>query len=151
MGTEIAMATQAADRGATRQAVESNGQADSLKRQVQGLIDKVCAESDSERRNRDRFPIPYTFRLTPVDHDGIPMLDETTTVVGKDLSLTGIGFSHDHPLLYRRAVISLDHPKVGRFAVEAEIVWTRQTPIGLYESGCRLMRTANGHILLPKG
>jgi hypothetical protein len=151
METEIAMATYAADRGATREAVDSNGQADSLKRQVQGLIDEVCLETDSERRNRDRFPIPYTFRLTPVDHDGNPLLDETTTVVGKDLSLTGIGFSHDHPLLYRRAVISLDHPKVGRFAVEAEIVWTRQTPIGLYESGCRLVRTANGHILLPKG
>src|SRR5262245_9551715 len=65
--TEIAMTTQAADRDTPREAVESNGQADSLKRQVQGLIDEACVEAggDSERRNRDRFPIPYTFRLTP--------------------------------------------------------------------------------------
>jgi hypothetical protein len=132
---------------------DSGGQADILKRQLQGLIDEARVEGvedDDERRSRDRFPIPYTFRLTPLDQDGNPLPDETTTVVGKDLSLSGIGFSHDHPILHRRAVVSLDHPKVGRFAVEAEIVWTRQTPIGLYESGCRLVRTSRGHILRPK-
>jgi hypothetical protein len=104
-----------------------------------------------ERRSRDRFPIPYTFRLTPIDDDGQLLLDEATTIVGKDLSLSGIGFSHDQPLPYKRAIISLDHPLVGRFAVEAEIVWTRPTPIGLYESGCRLVRTVDGHIMRNKG
>jgi hypothetical protein len=145
------MTAHAADSASPPDAAASNGQGDTLKQQVQGLIDEACLEGDSERRTRDRFPIPYTFRLTPVDQKGNALLDETTTVVGKDLSLSGIGFSHDHPLLHRRAVISLDHPKVGRFAVEAEIIWTRQTPIGLYESGCRLVRTASGHILRQKG
>ena len=140
-----------ADVASPLEAVESNGQGDALKRQVQGLIDEARTPGDSERRTRDRFPIPYTFRLVPLDPDGNLLTDEITTVVGKDLSLSGIGFSHDHPLPYRRAVISLDHPKVGRFAVEAEIVWTRPTPIGLYESGCRLLRTVSGHILKPKG
>ncbi len=96
------------------------------------------------------MPIPYTFRLIPIDLDGNILTDEATTIVGKDLSLTGIGFSHDQALLYKRAVISLDHPKVGRFAVEAEIVWTRPTPIGLYESGCRLVRTIDGHTVRAK-
>ena len=125
--------------------------ADKLALQVQGLIDDVLEDDDSNRRSRDRFPIPYTFRLTPIDREGNLVTDETTTVVGKDLSLTGIGFSHDYPLLCRRVIISLDHPKVGRFAVEAEVVWTRPTPIGLYESGCRLIRTVDGHILRMKG
>jgi PilZ domain len=127
-------------------------QSDNLSQQVQGLIDEAqtSAEND-ERRVRDRFPIPYTFRLTPLDQDGKLLTDETTTIVGKDLSLSGIGFSHDHPLQHRRAIISLNHPMVGRFAVEAEIVWTRPTPIGLYESGCRLLRTVDGHILRSKG
>jgi PilZ domain len=125
---------------------DAKAQRDSLSQHVQGLIDEACTTATSdERRNRDRFPIPYTFRLTPIDLDGNMLTDETTTVVGKDLSLTGIGFSHDHALQFRRAIISLDHPKVGRFAVEAEIVWTRPTPIGLFESGCRLVRTINGH------
>ena len=125
---------------------------DGMSQQVQTLIDQAGTEAMvDERRSRDRFPIPYTFRLTPVDDDGQLLTDEATTIVGKDLSLSGIGFSHDHPLPCRRAIISLDHPMVGRFAVEAEIVWTRPTPIGLYESGCRLIRTVDGHIVRGKG
>ena len=125
---------------------------DGMSQQVQSLIDQAGTEAlVDERRSRDRFPIPYTFRLTPVDDDGQLLTDETTTIVGKDLSLSGIGFSHDHPLPCRRAIISLDHPMVGLFAVEAEIVWTRPTPIGLYESGCRLIRTVDGHIVRGKG
>ena len=125
---------------------------DALSLQVQGLIDEAQGQeiSPDERRSRSRFPIPYTFRLIPVDHEGKLLTDEITTIVGKDLSLTGIGFSHDQALPYKRAIISLDHPKVGRFAVEAEIVWTRPTPIGLYESGCRLLRTVDGHTMRNK-
>jgi len=126
--------------------------ADKLSLQVQGLIEGASRLHDeSDRRCRDRFPIPYTFRMIPLDKEGNLVLDDATTVVGKDLSLTGIGFSHDYPLLCRRVIVSLDHPKVGRFAVEAEVVWTRPTPIGLYESGCRLIRTVDGHILRMKG
>jgi hypothetical protein len=122
-----------------------------LSQHVQGLIDEAQTEPTSdERRTRDRFPIPYTFRLTPIDHAGNLLTDETSTVVGRDLSLSGIGFSHDQELKYSRAVISLNHPKIGRFAVEAEIVWTRPTLIGLYESGCRLLRTLDGHTMRLK-
>jgi PilZ domain-containing protein len=132
----------------TPTSAEAKAQNDSLSKQVQGLIDEARAhESSDDRRNRNRVPIPYTFRLIPIDNDGKLLTDETTTIVGKDLSLTGIGFSHDHALPHKRAVISLDHPKVGRFAVEAEIVWTRPTPIGLFESGCRLLRTVDGHTM----
>ena len=125
---------------------------DSLTAQLKGLADEaqLNAPSPDERRSRNRVPIPYTFRLIPIDSNGNLLTDEITTVVGKDLSLTGIGFSHDHAIPYTRAVISLDHPKVGRFAVEAEIVWTRPTPLGLFESGCRLLRTVDGHTLRAK-
>lgn len=130
--------------------LQANG--DSLTQKIQGLIDDAGTKPlVDERRTRDRFPIPYTFRLTPIDRNGNLLMDDTTTVVGKDLSLTGIGFSHDHDLNCTRAIISLNHPKVGRFAVEAEIVWTRPTPIGLFESGCRLIRTLDGHTMRPKG
>jgi hypothetical protein len=141
--------TQDAPRTLPPASADAKSQRDSLSRHVQGLIE-ACAVSGDERRNRDRFPIPYTFRLTPIDHEGNIRSEETTTVVGKDLSLTGIGFSHDSELTCRRAIIVLDHPKVGRFAVEAEIVWTRPTPIGLFESGCRLVRTIDGHTVRSK-
>src|SRR4051794_5217020 len=131
---------------------ESSARADSFTAQVQGLIDEAQSTlGDDNRRIRDRVPIPYTFRLIPIDREGNLLVDESTTIVGRDLSLTGIGFSHDHAIPYKRAIISLDHPKVGRFAVEAEIVWTRPTPIGLFESGCRLLRTVIGHTVRQKG
>lgn len=134
-----------------RTAFVSEALRDSLSAQVQGLIDESGGqETVDERRSRNRVPIPYTFRLIPLDSEGKLLTDEITTIVGKDLSLTGIGFSHDHAIPYKRTVISLDHPKVGRFAVEAEIVWTRPTPIGLYESGCRLVRTVDGHTVRAK-
>src|SRR3954470_9868759 len=132
-------------------AAEPTVRADSFTAQVQGLIDEAQSGLEDNRRIRDRVPIPYTFRLIPLDRDGSLLPDEATTIVGRDLSLTGIGFSHDHAIPYKRAIISLDHPKVGRFAVEAEIVWTRPTPIGLFESGCRLVRTVSGHMVAKKG
>src|SRR3954454_22218268 len=132
-------------------AAEPPVRADSFKAQVQGLIDEAQSGLEDNRRVRDRVPIPYTFRLIPVDREGNLLMDEATTIVGRDLSLTGIGFSHDHAIPYKKAIISLDHPKVGRFAVEAEIVWTRPTPIGLFESGCRLLRTVSGHMVAKKG
>ena len=59
---------------------------DGMSQQVQTLIDQAGTEAlVDERRSRDRFPIPYTFRLTPVDDDGQLLTDETTTIVGKDL------------------------------------------------------------------
>jgi hypothetical protein len=81
---------------------------------------------------------------------GNSVVEDATTFVGKDLSLWGIGFSQDRPLLNRPVVISLDHPKVGRLSVEAEIVGARQAPIGLYDSGCRMLMTAMGHVFLPR-
>jgi hypothetical protein len=135
-----------ADQNVLKMMADIKAGGDFMSQQVQSLIDNAhTTATTDERRNRDRFPIPYTFRLTPIDRDGNLLMDDTTTVVGKDLSLTGIGFSHDHDLRCTRAIICLNHPKVGRFAVEAEIVWTRPTPIGLFESGCRLIRTIDGH------
>ena len=101
--------------------------------------DSRLARAD-ERRIRDRYPILCKMQLTPIGHDGTPLTDETSNIFGKDLSRRGISFSHECPLRHRRIMISLTLPEVGQFIVEAEITWTRLTLIGLYESGCRLIR-----------
>jgi hypothetical protein len=97
-----------------------------------------------ERRLRQRYPISCKMYLTPIDAVGAPLTDDSWMIFGKDLSRTGICFSHDFPLPHRRLVISLIDPTIGQFVVEAEVVWTRPTPIGLYESGCRLTRKISG-------
>lgn len=126
-------------------AVETGSNAEQLVEQILALIGDAQPISSDERRVRERFPICYTMRLTPISQSETPLADETAIIVGKDLSRRGISFSHDFPLSHRRIVISFTHPEVGQFSVEAEVTWTRRTPIGLYESGCRLIKKVAGH------
>ena len=98
------------------------------------------APSGKENRVRERFPIYGKMQVTPISPSGQLDSDATVTVFGKDLSVRGICFSHDMPLPSPRIVLSLVHPEIGQLVVEAEISWTRETPIGLFESGCRLIR-----------
>jgi hypothetical protein len=98
-----------------------------------------------ERRLRQRYPIACKMRLMPLDVAGAPVADELLIIFGKDLSRTGICFSHDFPLPHRRLLVSLIDLQMNQFIVEAQVVWTRSTMIGLYESGCRLIRKLSGH------
>ncbi len=127
--------------------VTANESENCLSADVDSLIRRDESYVKSERRARTRYPIPYTFQLIPLDEAGKPRLEKTTTVVGKQLSQGGISFSHDQPLSCRGAIVSLIHPNVGRFAVEVDLLWTRRTVIGIYESGGRLIRTVRGHTL----
>ena len=122
-------------------------QCNAVSQRVQGILDFARNKNGMvERRCHERHPIPFTFRLTPISQDDIGLSDDATIVVGKNLSLSGIGFTHDHPLPYRHAVLTLEHPKLERFEVEVEIVWSRTTPLGHCESGCRLVRMVGGFI-----
>jgi hypothetical protein len=108
--------------------------------QILGFVGNADSASSGEQRNRDRYPIYCTMQLTPIGLNGEPLTEKISTIVGKDLSVNGISFSHDFPLSHRRVIISLPHSEAGQLSVEAELSWTRQTPIGLFESGCRLIR-----------
>jgi len=127
--------------------LEAAGTEASLSADITSLMRQVEPYVKGERRAKARYPIPYTFQLIPLDESGKPRLEKTTTVVGKHLSQSGISFSHDQPLPYRGAIVSLIHPNVGRFAVEVDLLWSRRTVIGIYESGGRLIRTVRGHTL----
>jgi hypothetical protein len=79
-------------------------------------------------------------QLIPMDRDGRLRQSETLNVVGKDLSTIGVAFSHGSPLRHPRGILSLNYRKPGGINVEIEVRWSRLTPIGLYESGCRMVR-----------
>ena len=103
------------------------------------------AERPENRRRRERFSIVGKIALVPLSADGSPLANETLIVYGKDLSRTGICFSHDAPLAYRSFVLSFCCVEFGEFVVEAKVAWTRQSLIGLYDTGCWLVRK----ILVP--
>lgn len=126
------------------------GEGATLFGQILEFVGDSNETSADERRLRQRYPIACKMHLTLIDAAGEPITDRTSIIFGKDLSRTGICFSHDFQLPHRRLLISLVDPQIGQFIVEAEVAWTRPTLIGLYESGCRLIRKLSGHkISLP--
>jgi hypothetical protein len=122
----------------------ATSEGDALVEQLLGLIGGLDS-SEGERRLRDRYPICCKMQLVPLDSRGNPLLDELINVFGKDLSRRGISFSHDLPLPFKRCIISFVLGETHQFVVETEVNWTRPTMIGLYESGCRLIRKVSGH------
>jgi hypothetical protein len=114
-------------------------EATSLAGQVQALVARLHPRVSVERRLDQRFPLPVLMKLTPIDSLRRPLTDVATIVLGKDISRCGISFFHERPLPYRRAVVSLEHPDFGWFAVEVDINWCRFTKPGWYISGGRLI------------
>jgi hypothetical protein len=94
-----------------------------------------------ERRKYGRIPLPLVLQLMPLDQTGQQLDSLAINVVGKDISPRGISFFHERPLPYRRAIVSFEHPDVGRFCVEVDVTWCRFTSSGWYQSGGRLIRT----------
>jgi hypothetical protein len=119
---------------------EANNQPERDSSQLLPLNANAESGSASEKRISNRYPIWWTLQFTPVDEAGGLLLNESDTVVGKDISVSGLSFSHQYPLQFRRAIISFARPEFGELSIEVEITWTRSTAIGLYESGCRFIR-----------
>lgn len=108
--------------------------------QLRSLIEMLQPGINLDRRLYDRVAIPALFRLTPLDMRHGGPAGEALVVVGKNLCQRGIGFFHDRPIPYRRAVIELDQPELGTWAAEIDLQWCRFTKVGWYESGGRVVR-----------
>jgi len=115
----------------------------SLAEQVEALLARLNPQVLLERRRDERVAIPVLFQLVPLDADRQPMEADATYVVGKNISRRGLSFFHDRPIPYRRALVSLDHPGLGRFTAEIDVSWCRFARPGWYESGGRLIRLAD--------
>lgn len=98
----------------------------------------------SERRAERRTDFAYQLRLTPLDRGSFAT--KTIIVVGRDLSLVGIGFEHPEPLPYRRVRLSAADPQLyqlGLATLELDVLlrWCRFVESGRYESGGRVLRS----------
>jgi hypothetical protein len=111
---------------------------------LSGLEPDDCG---ANRRNKDRRGFSCPMSLIPVASDGELLRSKAMRVTGKDLSETGIGFVHALPLFHKNAIVAFDHPKIGTFAVEVQILWTTNIAMGFYESGCRMVRKTAEHAL----
>jgi hypothetical protein len=117
-----------------------------LLQQIETLLASLNPPVLEERRRDDRIAIPVLLRLTPLDADRQPIVQDATIVVGKNISRRGLSFYHERPLPHRRAIIELAEPGFGTFAAEIDVKWCRFTRPGWYESGGRLIRLTNSDL-----
>jgi hypothetical protein len=117
----------------------TGGERAAVARLVQALVARLNPAVSFERRRDDRLAIPILFHLTPLDDDRQLIESAAVTVVGKNISRRGMSFYHEHPMPYRRALISAQHPELSDFSAEIDITWCRFTKPGWYESGGRLV------------
>ncbi len=112
-----------------------------MRGQLLDILLALCAEpAEAERRTERRHPFPHLIQLVPLGGDGELPQGEPVTVVGKHLSLEGLGFFHPNPISARRAVVWLETPDGRQVELLLELTWCRFTKSGWYESGGRFLR-----------
>ena len=94
----------------------------------------------SDRRTRRRLPVQRTVYLTPVIVQGatlrLPAADSAYTVAyATNVSVRGIGFTHDEPLLTRHAIVTFDLLDEEPVSLVIQIQWSRYRGDRWYTSG----------------
>ena len=82
-------------------------------------------------------PGELTALMTPLDEQGRP--GKTRPVRLAELNERGLAVEHQLPLRDRRALVTVDDPKVGSFTAEVDLSWCRFQPGGRYTSGGRFV------------
>jgi hypothetical protein len=117
------------------------GSEESVRGQVHGLLARLFPRDIvRERRHDGRYPFPFLIHLTPVDPRTLVPLGEAIVVVGKDLSERGLGFYHQGPLPYRRAIVTFDQSGGQSVSLLLDLSWCRFTRYGWYDSGGRFLQ-----------
>ncbi len=111
-----------------------------LSSRVRDLLRGLTPQSGvAERRGEVRYPYPYLVRLTPVEPDGLTPDGPSVVVVGRHLSLQGLGFYHPQPLAERWMIATLTASGSPQSFL-LRLDWCRFTGQGWYESGGRFLR-----------
>ena len=109
---------------------------DQVRRFLGQLLNRAVPQ---ERRKYGRMPFPMLVRLTPVNPHSLEPLCDPIVVVGKNLSEEGLGFYHQQPLPYRRAVVTLEDNAGRSVSLLIDLSWCRFTHQGWYDSGGRFL------------
>jgi len=108
-----------------------------IRRLLGRVMHRVTA---SERRDHGRVAYPMLLRLQPVDAKTHAPLTEPIVVVGKNICQRGLGFYHQQPLPYRRAIVTLEDAAGCTASLLIDLSWCRFTHHGWYDSGGRFLR-----------
>jgi len=93
-----------------------------------------------DRRSEPRYPYPNLVHLSPLAGEDGTQSKASIVVVGKHLSVKGLGFFHRDPLAHRLMIASLEAGSDHWLGLLIDIFWCRFTRHGWYESGGRFLR-----------
>lgn len=104
------------------------------------------------QRRHPRFPIERGALLLPatVPHEDPSRCEPrppSILVMTRNISVSGIGFTHDEPLLTEHGIVTFNLAPAGCVSLLVEQRWCRRVNRFYWISGCRIV----GVIDLPKG
>ena len=115
-------------------------------REVDGLVQALVASWNScgpvlERRRWHRVPFGRLLGITPLDGGVIPLpAGEMRAVQGRDISLSGIAFSHTRPIPNRTVAVTFWDESGAANSIVTELNWCRFTRGGEYQSGGKFLQ-----------
>ncbi len=95
-----------------------------------------------EHRCERRFHYPRLLVVEPLDDLG-QVVGDRLTVVGKQLSLSGLSFFHPESIPYRWVAAELEGQGAQSVRLLMDLTWCRFTPHGWYESGGKILAALN--------
>ena len=98
------------------------------------------------RRKDHRATFAASLVLTPFDAKSAIPSGEPKLVIGRNVSLHGISFSHELPLPFRDVVLTFALPDGGVESMLTHLKWCRFTRDGQYHSGGRLLKTVESPV-----
>ena len=88
--------------------------------------------------------------LVPTDRHSLVKVDDPVWVVGKELSVGGLGFFHQQPIQHRDLLMQVE-PAAEELWLLMRIRWCRFLRSGWYESGGQFVKTVSGNPLNREG
>lgn len=88
-----------------------------------------------ERRYGSRVDYPLPVFLTPIDGQGIVLVDESFGVLGRQISESGFDFYHKEAIPYRLVIASFEYSPDRWLGVKLKINWCRFGRHGYCENG----------------
>jgi hypothetical protein len=93
-----------------------------------------------QSRRWHRVPFRNAIAVTPLDDEADSRAGETRLAAGRDVSVGGISFEHQHLLCYRRVAVTLLLDDADPVSLLVHLTWCRFIQRGVYHSGGKFLR-----------
>lgn len=122
---------------------------DSIEQGVKlAMLGPEGSEVAEDRRKTPRHPYPYPFYITPLGPDGTPIVAETFSVIGSQITPFGIDFYHTQPIPHRLVVASLPYGDEQWIGLQLNLSWCRFNRFGWYDNGGKFIRIVDAPVYL---